>query len=571
MKVSQLIIFGLCFNLGLLFSQETIIVPDDYSTIQMALDSASARDIILVAPGIYHENIRWPRRRNLTLKSMEGSGQTIIDGANNGRVIEIEELDETSILDGFTIQNGIHDDGGAGIFATQSSMNFKNLVIQDNRGIGSDVDGAGMWLLSCSGRLDSCQFFNNTIDASTTGSGAGLHIRLNNDIVIDGCTFDRNECEAGETSQGGAMFLYFHGVNFVGLPPLVIIRNSTITNNSISGGHESGGGFKLWSFGTPTEVRIDSSTFSNNKCTGAISYGGGLHTYDHVDLILTNSVINENSAGSGAGMYLNGHVENGTLDMLNCIVRKNNPSNNLTSAAIELYRKIDCSLNNCEISHNTGGAFTSENLSSHSTVNLFNSTIAFNQRPLHIRKTTLSVNNSILWNNNSSEVMQHSFDNDNDIIITNSLVNGGFSGTNILSSDPLFTSDEELIPTQESPCINAGTERINRSTDLLGNPRPLPVGTRQDLGCYEVDQELISSTKESDTLVDISIYPNPTSDYLYVSEIVDQVQLYDIKGQLVKVTQQTSQVPLKDLSSGNYIVKIMNDGQSRSESLIINR
>ena len=45
------------FIIHLLYSQNIIYVPDQYSQIQLAVDAASDGDMGQVSPGIYYENI----------------------------------------------------------------------------------------------------------------------------------------------------------------------------------------------------------------------------------------------------------------------------------------------------------------------------------------------------------------------------------------------------------------------------------------------------------------------------------------------------------------------------------
>lgn len=101
-----------------------IIVPDDNSTIQEAVDYAGTENgyRIYVKTGIYKENI------NIETDGIVLHGQdranTIIDGYNNGDVISIDcnYLD----ISGFTIKNSSKNNSGINIF--QSSGNH----IQDN-------------------------------------------------------------------------------------------------------------------------------------------------------------------------------------------------------------------------------------------------------------------------------------------------------------------------------------------------------------------------------------------------------------------------------------------------------
>jgi len=109
-------------------------VPDEYSNIQAALNSAAEGDSVQVAPGIYNENIVWP---NLNGIKLMGSGEdscqikgvsdeaVLIIGNANGNDITINSETEIS---GFTISNG--KNGGVRCF--HSSPYLSNLIIQEN-------------------------------------------------------------------------------------------------------------------------------------------------------------------------------------------------------------------------------------------------------------------------------------------------------------------------------------------------------------------------------------------------------------------------------------------------------
>ncbi|MCW7076006.1 MAG: right-handed parallel beta-helix repeat-containing protein [Candidatus Syntrophoarchaeum sp.] len=64
-------------------------VPDDYLTIQAAVNSASAYDTIIVKDGTYTENVR-VNTAHLTIKSENGSGSTMVQAASsNDHVFDI--------------------------------------------------------------------------------------------------------------------------------------------------------------------------------------------------------------------------------------------------------------------------------------------------------------------------------------------------------------------------------------------------------------------------------------------------------------------------------------------------
>ncbi|MCU0612580.1 MAG: hypothetical protein MUE60_12425 [Candidatus Eisenbacteria bacterium] len=82
-------------------------VPDDVAHIGTALLVAFPHDTILVAPGVYEENLVWPNKQGIKLLSTHGPGATALDGGGVEQVIGIyQDVDTTTIIRGFTIRNG---------------------------------------------------------------------------------------------------------------------------------------------------------------------------------------------------------------------------------------------------------------------------------------------------------------------------------------------------------------------------------------------------------------------------------------------------------------------------------
>ena len=83
-------VFLLFINLSV-FAQDTLRVPNQFSTIQEALDGASEDAVVLVATGTYYENLVWPESvKGIDLISEEGRDSTTINGGDNGSVIHKE-------------------------------------------------------------------------------------------------------------------------------------------------------------------------------------------------------------------------------------------------------------------------------------------------------------------------------------------------------------------------------------------------------------------------------------------------------------------------------------------------
>ena len=115
---------------------DTLNVPDDYPTIQDAIDASVNGDTVQVAPGTYLERIDFSGKL-ITVTSREGSEQTTIKGDRSGPVVIFENNESRSaIFSGFSI-SGIGSSGdtfnprGGGISVINASPTIKDNLIQD--------------------------------------------------------------------------------------------------------------------------------------------------------------------------------------------------------------------------------------------------------------------------------------------------------------------------------------------------------------------------------------------------------------------------------------------------------
>ncbi len=172
-------------------SAEILNIPDDFETIQAAINAAEEEDTVLVAPGEYVENISY-EGKDITVASLfiidgdeDHIGETVIDGNQEGSVVLFfERVTENARLSGFTLRNGCGTSYGygnlfgGGIFIMQSDVVIDHCVIRDNivedtfgEPFGGGIFCAG-WEQVSHPTIRDCGIFDN----ASEGYGGGLAI-----------------------------------------------------------------------------------------------------------------------------------------------------------------------------------------------------------------------------------------------------------------------------------------------------------------------------------------------------------------------------------------------------------
>jgi len=265
-------------------------VPDDYPTIQEAINAANPGDTIEVAAGTYYEHLTISKP--VTLKGARAR-TTIIDGNKTGVVVSITAAASNAYISGFTIRNGesyngieLNDPGVktisgiticdnilinnyVAIYLSYSTYNAisRNSILSNEYGIQ----------LYCS-NLNTIT--ENTIDSSIF-HGTRLSASKNN--IISGNTFTNNEYGIHlEWSNNNNVSLNDITENVVYGVRLSYSSNNTVTTNAIQ---YSEYGVYIWNCSDNTfyynnfidntiqvehyEAPLTANTWDTNVCPGA--------------------------------------------------------------------------------------------------------------------------------------------------------------------------------------------------------------------------------------------------------------------------------------------------------------
>jgi len=218
-------------------------VPNDFATIQQAIDGACDGATIMIAPGIYKERIVL-RNRTLHLWGFGGADGTRLIG--DGSVGPIVTVCAGSVqCDGIRFQSGVGE-MGRGASVLEGAARFTACQFVGNCGGAKSVDATI--------RFDQCEFIDNR---AAIAGGAVQSIR--SDIRMEGCTLRDNTA----TTYGGGM--------------------------SVEDG----------------AVQIFDTTLSNNQLTSG-AWGGGLYAESALITMHRGAFIGNHAGESGAAAYLFG-------------------------------------------------------------------------------------------------------------------------------------------------------------------------------------------------------------------------------------------------------------------------
>ncbi|MCX8035950.1 MAG: right-handed parallel beta-helix repeat-containing protein, partial [Candidatus Sumerlaeia bacterium] len=236
----------------------TLRVPQDYGTIQSAINASLDGGTIIVAPGRYCENIDF-KNKALTLRSTDPANPsivatTIIDGNNQGPAVTFRGWEGSScILSGFKITNGKAKFGG-GICGNGTTATIQNCQITSNT--APNGSGAGLW--ACNGLIQ-----NNLIYRNRAEYGAAFH--LCNGVIQNNLIYNNTALQSG-----GAM-MWCHNK----------IHNNTLYGNTAA---VSAGGLILcnaqirncilWGNTAPSGAQLTSSPAITYSCIQGWTGGG---------------------------------------------------------------------------------------------------------------------------------------------------------------------------------------------------------------------------------------------------------------------------------------------------------
>jgi parallel beta-helix repeat protein len=307
----------------------TLRVPQDFPTIQAAIDAAPSGANVEVAPGTYRENL--VIAKSLVLRSTGGAAFTVIDGGRVGPVVLVSSgtaVDVATIprsgtvvpksggtvlsasetgIDALTVQSsGVVDVASGTSIGALTIQRSSSVVIASGNGIESvTIEGFTIanGLNSFNGpgsggpggiKLDSviAVIRDNVIQNNTGCFGAGIGT-LTAAVTIRNNQIRNNTQDAScDGADGGGIFIRGDGVG-----------PSLISNNTVSGHTIGGRGAGIAVQGT-SNLTIRDNTISGNHADSAGGSAGGGILINVSSATIRDNTLSGNSAQSGGAMAL---------------------------------------------------------------------------------------------------------------------------------------------------------------------------------------------------------------------------------------------------------------------------
>jgi len=273
------------FQIG--YSTKTLVVPDNYPSIQEAIENAAEGDIILVKSGIYYENLLVDK--SLTIQG-EKKENTILIGTGNvtrGQQTVITLAAQNTKVSGLTIKSQNYSNSK--LYASGISVEADNCEITNN--IISNTYYGIFCSVQSEIKITQNQIISNLKDGIRFCGGSLITISQNNitknangGIALEGYSIRISENEITNNARGigmGASYSLVFGNNIANNSEFTFFfmgSKNIVCSNNIS--NSNYGVYFSPYFAAPTENQFYHNNFINNQ----INIGGvsayNLQTWD---------------------------------------------------------------------------------------------------------------------------------------------------------------------------------------------------------------------------------------------------------------------------------------------------
>jgi len=456
--------FGLVLVAFLLFcisvSRAAVVyVPNDYPTIQQAVDAATAGDTIVVRDGVYVENI--DINKPLTITSENGSANCIVQAADPYDYAFEVTADYVNIT-GFTVEGAT-----AGLF-----LYFANHCNVSNNSLSNNEYGISLYESEYN-IISNNILFKNEVGISLDGSdnniisnnnchsnGYGISLGGDNNTVSNNNCINNHEdgISLGGSDNNIISNNNCHSNGYCGIDLWWNANNNLILNNYCSNNK----------FG----IRLSYSKY--NKLTGNFMVNNGI-VIGGSELVYYIHEIDTSNTVNGKPVYYWKHVDGGKIPdgagqviLVNCrdiVIEEQNLSN--ASVGVELAFSSNITIKNNDCSGNIAGI--NIRYSSNNTVSTNNCSNSGCGICLFGSRLFTSKGNIILNNYCSNSGCGISLDYSNMNLILNNNCSNCYTGINIYESNNNIISGNNCSNNNEGISLGNSDNNIVNLNSFIDN------------------------------------------------------------------------------------------------------
>ena len=524
-------------------------------------DNSGTSTILLTNVNLDNNDVVGPPGNGGGLHITGSGSATILGGTVNGNSASQEggglwngsgtmTVNNTEI-DGNLALGSAAQDGGAAILNVSGIVNISFAEINNNMSTGTSASGGA--ILSLDGEVNISQ---SSFEANAANRAGGAIEIVNGDLMIASTDFTANDVNgtAGTPAPGNGGAIHITGMASVDISNSNFIANLagreggalwnqtgstmdleyvTIDANVANGDDDEFGGGGIFNNGG--DLTLSNSTVSNNLSTGLTANGGGIHVKAGAVMVMTSTISGNSSASNGGGIYNNADLDvNASTIAFNTATAEGGGIANMSATA--------ASIKNTIVASNLG-----------LSADVYASTMAiasngYNLIGIADMANFTSMSTDLTGSANASLSAN----------LAPLSLNGGITMTHALSVG--------------SEAYNAGdpADMFNDQNDNM------VFDGRRDIGATEAQMNLVSTDEFSNQ--EYSVYPNPSSNGIVnikLTDVYEPVQARVIElatGKVVQnftITNVQTELRLKDVSAGLYMLELKSENSTIQEKLVI--